>query len=170
VGGRAETVDAEPSMFAGHAVGPVTDESRTEQGRGLDGWIVGRNRQCIASVRHAAFREAAIDVVAGGACLVAEILATILALITATASRSQPRDADSVAVENVEVGAADAAGLDLQENLPRSRNRGFDLALDQGAARCLEDHCSHTARPCPTARGDNRRRSIGLRRHQTVPT
>jgi hypothetical protein len=48
-----------------------------------------------------------------------------------------------LAVHEVQVGAADPAGRDLEQQLPRPRLRFRDIRRPQGGARCVEDHRTH---------------------------
>jgi hypothetical protein len=50
-----------------------------------------------------------------------------------------------LAVDHVQVGAADAADVNLDEKLARAGRRLWQVRRPQRCARLLEDHRSHTA-------------------------
>ena len=96
VRGRSEPVEAEPLGVPGHAQGPVTDEPRTEQRRGLEVRVVRGDREAEPRVRDAVFREPAIDLVAGVAGAVAEIFSSRQAVTAFSAAPAEPGNTDAV--------------------------------------------------------------------------
>jgi hypothetical protein len=49
-----------------------------------------------------------------------------------------------LAVQHMQIGAADAAGADLEQQLPRSQGRRGELAALERLAAVLHDHREHT--------------------------
>ena len=118
----------------------VADQASAQQrGRLLVGQIVGQ-RQAVALVGGGQLRVAAVDVASGEARVDAQVLPVGCAVAAGPVGPAQPGDADALpvlgarddlvaeddrklgrldlAVAQVQIGAADAAGADLQQQLP----------------------------------------------------
>ncbi len=167
MGGGAEAVDADPLGFASDAQGAVADQPGAQQWRRRDiaeRWV---DREAIALVGDRQFGIPAVDLVAGKAGAVAQILAAAAAVIADAAGPAEPGDADPVAdreavgigaplhhhaddlmtrhqrqfrlrqltVEDVQIGAAHRAGLDHDQQLPRTGPRRQQIGRDQRLAR-----------------------------------
>src|SRR6185436_5031638 len=121
---------------------------------------------------------AAVEVIAGEACPVAEVLAPASAVAALAAGPAEPGDADplaglealgplpspdhgaddlvplherqlravEVAVDDVQVGAADATGRDGDQNLAGTDSGLGQLSRPQRLPLPLEDHRSHRSR------------------------
>ena len=156
VRGRAEPVEAEALRVAGQPQRAVADQSRAEERRGLQIRITLREREAEALVGDRVLRVAAVAVVAGEARPVAEVLASARAVAAVAVRPAEPRNADAVAarealavargtrddlmaeherqlrlgqlaVGDVQVGSADAAGCDLEQQLARGRRGRIDV-------------------------------------------
>ena len=97
VGGGAEAVEADPLGLAGQAQRPIADQPGAEQRRRLLVGIAGRQREAEALVGDRQLGVAAVDVVAGEAGAVAEVLAARAAVAALAAGPAQPGHADPVA-------------------------------------------------------------------------
>src|SRR5262249_11960324 len=97
VGGGAETVDPDQPRIAGHAQGSVADEAGAHQRRRLDIAVTLVDRKAIALVGDGQLGIAAIDLIAGEASAVAQILAAGAAIFADPAGPAEPRHADPVA-------------------------------------------------------------------------
>ncbi len=93
----AEAVEADALAVAGEPERAVADEPRAEQRRSLLVRIAGGNREAVALVGDGELRVAAVEVVAGEAGAVAEVLAPCEAEPALAARPPEPRDADPVA-------------------------------------------------------------------------
>src|SRR5205085_5878434 len=166
VRGRAEAVEAEPLRVARRAQRAVADQPRAEERRRLLVRVALWDREAEALVGDGVLRVAAVEVVAGEARRVAEVLAPARAVAAGAVRPAEPRDADAaaarlvdaddlvadderqlrmrkLAVDDVQVGAADAAGEDADEQLTRGRLRRRPLLEPERAARRVEDHRAH---------------------------
>ena len=155
VGGGAEAVEADPLGLADQAQRPVADQPGAEQRRRLLVRVALRERQAEALVGDGQLGVAAVEVIAGEAGVVAEVLAAGAAVAALAVGPAEPGDADAVAgrealrplaragdgaddlvarhqrqrrlaelaVEDVQVGAADAAGADRDQHLAGAGNR-----------------------------------------------
>ena len=156
MGGGAEAVDAETRQLAaerlaGELERAVADQPGAEQRRRLRVAIGWRQLEAVARVGDGVLGIAAVDLVAGEARVVAEILLAAAAIEARAVGRAEPRHADAVAdgealdaraerrdladdlvaenerqlgmrqlaVDDVQIGAAHAAGRDLDEDLVR---------------------------------------------------
>ena len=168
VRGRAEAVEPEAPGVAAHPQAAVADEAGAQQWSGL---VVGeavRDREAEPLVGHGVLGEAAVDVAAGEARPGTEVLAAAAAVRALAARPPEPRDADAPAVrldagddlmsedarrmrdldlpvEEVQVGAADAAGEHPQQELARTRLGHGHLREPQRRADALEEHRPHAA-------------------------
>src|SRR5438067_3756940 len=97
VGGGAKTVDPDQLRVPGHAQGAVADEAGAHQRRRFDVAVTQVDRKAIALVGDGQLSIAAIDLVAGEAGTVAQILAGRAAILAHPAGPAEPRHADSVA-------------------------------------------------------------------------
>jgi len=134
---RAESIEADSLRVAAHPQRAISDQSGTEQRRDLLRRLVARELEAEALIGDCILGKAAVDVAAGEACVLAEILAPGAALRAVTVGPAEPRDADApsvgdasrddlmakdprrlgdrdLAVKQMQVGAADATRLDLQ--------------------------------------------------------
>ena len=168
VRGRTEAVEAEAPRVAAHPQAAVADEARAQQRGGLVVREAVRDREAEPLVGHRVLGEAAVDVAAGEARAGAEVLAAAAAVRALAARPSEPRDADTpavrldagddlvaedarrmrdvdLAVEEVQVGAADAAGEHPQQELARTRLGHGHLREPQWRADALEEHRPHAA-------------------------
>ena len=137
---RAEAVDAHAPRVAAHGERPVSDQAGAQQRRHVGvGEAVGEG-EAEALVGDGVLRHAAVDVAAGEPRAGAQVLAPRGAVGAHAAGPAQPRHADplgarsdgaddlvtqdargrgdvNLAVHQVQVGAADGAGADLQQQL-----------------------------------------------------
>jgi oxalate decarboxylase/phosphoglucose isomerase-like protein (cupin superfamily) len=74
VRGRPEPVQPDSIGVAGHPEGAVADQSGTEERRGLEVVIARGNREAEALVRNRPLRIASVELVAGEAGAVAQVL------------------------------------------------------------------------------------------------
>ena len=118
------------------------------------------------------FGVAAVDVVAGEAGLVAEVLATRRAVTARAARPAEPGDAEAsavlrdpddlvarderqlrareLAVDDVEIGPADTTGLHLQQHLTGAGDRAVDPGELERRSRRLKHHGLHALRTTTT--------------------
>ena len=75
---RTKAVDPEALRVARHAQGAVADQPGAHQRRRLDIAIAPIDRKAVALVGDGQFGIAAVDLIAGEACAVAQILLTTL--------------------------------------------------------------------------------------------
>ena len=94
VGGGAEAVEADPLGLADQAQRPVADQPGAEQRRRLRVRIAVGDRQAEALVGDGQLGVAAVDVVAGEAGVVAEVLAAAAAVAALAVGPAEPGDAD----------------------------------------------------------------------------
>ena len=165
VGGGAEAVEPEPFGVAGQAERAVADEPGAEERRGLQVVVLLRDREAVALVGHDPLRVAAVEVVAREAGRLAEVLAAREAVAADAVRPAEPRHAETapvlcpaddlvaederelrvrqLAVDHVEVGAADAAGRHAQQDLARLRLRFRNLLESQRLAGRVKHHRAH---------------------------
>ena len=93
----AEAVEAEALGVAGHPQGAVADEPRAQQRRGLEVRVAVGDREAEALVGDRVLGEAAVEVAAGEARAVAQVLAARAAVAARAAGPAQPRHADALA-------------------------------------------------------------------------
>ena len=180
VRGGTEAVQPDALRSTGQRVRAVADQPCAEQGCGLHVRVAVRDGKAVTLVGDGLLREATVDVVAGEARLVAEVLAAADAEAAPTAGPGEPGDADplalveachalsegvdgaddlmpederqlrplELAVDDVEVRAADTAGTDVEADGTGTRLGTRDVALDEPLPDACEDDRSH-ARPCP---------------------
>jgi hypothetical protein len=164
--GGSEAVQAERVSVACEAKRAVADQPGAEERRRLLVPIAVWDREAEALVRDGVLGEAAVQVVAGEASPLAEVLAARTAVAARAARPAEPRNPDAgaaldggaddlvaederelrisqIAVRDVEVGATDAAGTDRHENLPCCRLGLRQLARDERLRRRLEHHRTH---------------------------
>jgi hypothetical protein len=166
VRGRAEPVEPEPLRVAAHPQGAVADQPCAQQGRGLQIGVAVGDRQAEALVGDGVVGEAAVDVASGEARPHAEVLAAAAAVGALAAGPAEPRHPDAtvfardhaddlmaeharrrdveLAVEQVQIGAADAARPHLEQQLAQAGLRYRTLDEPQRAPGRLEHH-----RPAP---------------------
>ena len=165
VGRGAEAVEPEPLGVAGEAQRAVADQARAEQRRRLEIRIARREREAEALVGDDLLGVAAVEVVPGEACPVAEVLPPGRAVAAPAARPAEPRHAEpaavvglahdlvagherqpvrrQLAVDDVQVGSAHAAGMHAQEQLAGGRlRRGHVLELQRLAGR-VKHHRAH---------------------------
>src|SRR5207248_1578218 len=166
----------------------VPDEAGAEQRRG-GGVVVGVGERIAgALVGDGELGVAAVDVVAREAGAVTEVLVAAAAVVAGAAPPGEPGDADAgallqglggfddgaddlvaedegelradqLAVEDVEVGAADGAGADFEEHLARLFGSRVRLVLEpQRRSRSVQHHRAHGVYPTP--RAPTRRRCV----------
>ncbi len=142
MGGGAEAVDADPLGVAGQPQGAVADQPGAEQRRRRD-IAEGRvDREAIALVGDRQLGIAAIDLVAGEAGMVAQILTAATAAIADAAGPAEPRHADPVAEREV-VGIG-APLNDHADDLMARHQRQFRLR--QLAVEDVQIGTAHRAR------------------------
>ena len=112
VRGRAEAVEAEALGVAGHAQRAVADQPGAEQRRDLLVGMVLGEREAEALVGDGQLGVAAVELVAGEAGAVAEVLAAGAAEAAGAVGPAQPRHADALALR-VALAVAGDAGDDL---------------------------------------------------------
>src|SRR5205814_3852524 len=157
---------------AAHAIRAIADQSGAEQRRRFFGAVRRRERETESLVGHRVLRVAAVDRVAGKARAIAEILASRSAIRTDAIGPTEPRHADALArlggagdlvpddqrqlrigqlaVDDMQVGAADRAAFDFDEELAGLRRRDGEHAKDERIALPFEDHRSHAAIMSPS--------------------
>ena len=156
----AEAVEAEPLRVAREPQRAVADQPGAEQRRRLHVGVAVRDREAEALVGDRVLRVAAVEVVAGEARAVAEVLAARAAVAArrrrssrATARRARSAAARrpladdlvagherqlrvrQLAVDDVQIGAAHAAGVDAHQHLPRPRLGNRQLGENAAAGR-----------------------------------
>ena len=165
VGRGAEAVEPEPLGVAREAERAVADQPGAEERRRLQVVVGVRDRQAVALVGDHPLRVAAVEVVAREAGRLAEVLAAREAIAAGAVRPAEPRDAEpapvlgpaddlvpgdewqlrvwELAVDHVEVGAADTAGRDAQQDLTRLRLRHRNLFEPQRLAGRVKHHRAH---------------------------
>ena len=146
VGRGAEAVEPEPlGPVAGGDQGAVADEAGAEERRGVGGAQAGREGEAVALVGHGVLGVAAVEVVAGEACVGAEVLAARPAEAAGAAGPPQPGNADPRAgVEARDVGAE---GDDFAHDLMAEHER--ELGVGQLAVDDVQVGAAHAARRDP---------------------
>jgi hypothetical protein len=193
---RSEAVDPDALGVAGQPEGAVADQARAEERRGLEVRVAARQGEAEALVGDGERGEAAVAVVAGEARAVAQVLAARAAIATLSAGPAQPghphplargealtgldEAADDLvprherqlrprelAVDDMQVGAADAAGGHLEKDLPGTGLGSGQIGRPEGGARCVEDHGAHARKAtAAAARYEGPSASVGpQRRH-----
>ena len=139
----AEAVEPEPLGIAREAQRAVADQPGAEERRHLQVVVLVRQRQAVALVGDDPLRVAAVEVVAREARRLAEVLAAGEAVAARPVGPAEPGHAEpapvlvaaddlvpgnerelrvrQLAVDDVEVGAADTAGRHAQQDLSRPR-------------------------------------------------
>jgi hypothetical protein len=157
------------------AAAPKPYSPSAEEWRGLEVRIVLWNRKDEALVGDRPLGVAAVDVVAGEAGVLTEVLAAALAVAAGAVGPAEPGDSDAVAlvesggalsargdpthdlvagnqrqlrpvelaVDDVEVSAADAARMDLDHDLPETRPRVREVLRLERCPRGVQDHGAH---------------------------
>ncbi len=74
MGRGAKAVETEPSGISSHSQGAIANQPGTKQGGGLRVRLRSGNREAVAMVGDCIFRIAAVDLIAGKPCLLAEVL------------------------------------------------------------------------------------------------
>ena len=190
----AEAVDAEGLGRARHAMRAVADQPGAEERRGIGIAVAVRDAEAVAVVGEDEVLVAAVEMAAGEARVVAEILLAGMAEAAAAAGAAEPGNADpladgeamgavahprhladdlvprdhrmaahrQLAVDEVEVGAADAAGEHPQEQLGRPGLGNRPFLEPETLSRPTAHHCPHAAHPAIKA---GRREAGGVSRH-----
>ena len=172
VGRRAEAVEAESLAVSCQAERPVADQPSAEQRCGLEAGVALRHWHAEALVRHRQRRVAAVAVVPRKASPIAKVLATRAAVAALPARPAEPGDPDSgtlleplsacdhapddlvaqherelglgqLAVDDVQVGPAYAAGGNRDEHLTGTGLRIREMCLVEGSPRGVQDHGAH---------------------------
>src|SRR5207245_6691510 len=105
VRGRPEAVEAELPAVAGQPQRAEADQACAQQGGRLQVGVAGREGEAEARVGHGVLRVSAVDVIAGEARLVAEVLLAGAAVAARAVRPAQPGHADAI---------ADAPALDVR--------------------------------------------------------
>ena len=160
---EAEEADALAGLDAGDAQAAEADDAGAEQRRGVDGVEAGGQRVGEVGAGEGVLGVAAVDGVAGEDGVVAEVLHAVAAEPAVAVDAADPGDADAraerklgggavddfaddlmagddarverrkVALDDVEVGAADAAGEDAEEDVAGVRvGRGMSSMRRKG--------------------------------------
>ncbi len=158
--GSAEAVEADPLAFSGEPQCAVPDEAGTEQRRCLHVAVAGIDREAKALIGDGQLGIAAIDLIAGEASPVAQILMTGAAILAYPAGPAEPRHADPVAdLEAIDLRALfDDGADDLVAGDQRQLCLG-QFAVDDmqiGAAQCAGAYLQQQL-----SRTGTRRRHIG---------
>ena len=146
---RAEPVEPEPFRGAGQAKRPVSDQARAQQRRRLQILEPVRDWKTEALVRDHPLRIPTVEVVAGKARAVAQVLASRDAEAALAARPSEPRHPEpaavlgladdlvpgnerqlrpvELAVDDVQIGPTHSARTHTKEKLSRGRARGRHL-------------------------------------------
>jgi hypothetical protein len=143
----AETVQADHARVARERVAAIADQPGAKERRRFGVAITLGNRQAEALVGEHVLGVAAVDAAAGEAGSLAEVLAAAPAILAFAAGPAEPRNADTVAgfeaisgiqygthdlvagrhreaavrqlaIDEMQVGAADAASAHAQQNVP----------------------------------------------------
>jgi hypothetical protein len=144
------------ALAVGEPQSAIADQPSAEQRRRREILEPVGNRKAEALVRDAPLRVAAVDVVAGEARVVAEVLAAAAAVAAGAVRPREPRDAEppavvrdaddlvpegqrqlrpvELAVDDVEIGPADPAGEHAQQHLSRRRVRNRHVLESQWLA------------------------------------
>ena len=113
VRGRPKPVNSDERRGTRHLQGPPADQARAHQGRRRDIVVFRREREAKALVGDGQFGIAAIDLIAGEAGAIAQILVPAAAIAAFAAGPAEPRHADPVAgCEGVGAGAGRDHGAD----------------------------------------------------------
>src|SRR5207248_1093022 len=151
---------------AGEAQRAVADQSGAKERRDVQVGVPVREREAEALVGSGILGKAAVTVVARELRVLAEILEAGPTVAAVAVRPPEPRHADApsvpndlrrdhvseherelrpreLAVDDVQVGAADGAGLDPEEKLARAGLRLRDLRCAQRLAGRVEEHRAH---------------------------
>jgi hypothetical protein len=161
----AEPVEPEPLGVAGETKCAVTDQPGAEERRGFEISEPVRDRKAKALVRDNPFGVAAVEVEAGEARAVAEILAARATEQALAARPAELRHAEpaavvrlahdlvarnerqlrtiELAVHDVQVGTADSAGPNAQQEVARPRARRRHVPKAQLPSSAVENHGPH---------------------------
>uniref|UniRef100_A0A0U1PBP6 Uncharacterized protein n=1 Tax=Mizugakiibacter sediminis TaxID=1475481 RepID=A0A0U1PBP6_9GAMM len=188
VRGGAEAVQPEPARVAGEAQRAVADQAGAEQRRGFGVAVLRGQGEAVARVGERVLGVAAVELIAGEARLLAQVLAAAAAVGANAAGPAQPRHADALAfaealdaraarhhraddlvagdqlrlrlrqlaVDHVQIGAADRAGVHADQQLLRTRLGPRPRLRDQGGVRRVQHHGAHASVPgetCVHSRG-----------------
>jgi len=171
----AEAVQPEPVGIAREAERPVADQAGAEKRGRLQIVVLVRERQAVALIGDRPLRVAAVQVVAREANRLAEVLAPREAVAAGAVRPAEPRNAEpapvlgaaddlvpgnerelrigQLAVDDVEVSAADAAGGHPKQDLPLLRLRHGNLLEPQRLPGRVKHHRTHAdIVPCGHAR------------------
>ncbi len=156
VGRGAEAVEADPLRVAAEPQRPVADQPRAQQRRRLEVGVALGDREAVALVGDRLLRVAAIELIAGEAGPLAEVLAARAAVAALAVGPSQPRDPDPL------------PGGEALGPLPRPLD-GADYLVsdDQGQLRVAQiavDHVEVGATDAAGAHCDQDLAGPGLRR------
>ena len=165
VRGGPEAVEAEPLRVAREPERAVADQPGAEERRRLQVGVPVRDREAEALVGDRPFRVAAVEVVAGEARPLAEVLPPGAAVAALPARPAEPRHAEPAAVlgladdlvagnerqlrpgqltvHDVQIRPADAAGAHPEEHLPRRGLGHRQLLLAERLARRMQHHRPH---------------------------
>jgi hypothetical protein len=166
VGRGAEPVQPKPLAVAGQAQRPVADQPGAQERRGLQVRIAVGQREAEALVRNRVLGVAAVDVAPGEARALTQVLEPSPAVRTLPARPAQPGHAHpaaavharaddlmaedqrqvpgpDVAVAQVQVGPADAAGVHADQDLPGGGPRLRHVGETQRPPGSIQDHRAH---------------------------
>ena len=176
VGGGAEAVEADPLRIAAEPQRAIADQPRAQQRRRLQVGIALGDRKAVALVGDRVLGVAAVELIAGEAGALAQVLPARAAVAALAVGPPQPRDPDplpgrealgplprrldraddlmsddqgqlrlaQVAVDHVEVGAADAAGVHRDQDLAGARLRLGEIAAPSAALPCCSSTIART--------------------------
>ena len=166
VGGGPKPVDPDQRRVPGDAQGAVADQPSAHQRRRLDVAIARVDGKAIALVGDGQLGIAAIDLVAGEASAVAQILAAAAAVLAHPAGPVEPRHADPVA-DREPVGRFPLLDDDADDLVPGNERqlRIGKLAVDD--MQICPAHGAGAHRDQQLLRAGMRRRQ--LRRRQRAP-
>src|SRR5688572_10201690 len=94
--GGAEAVNADIGRIARHPQRAISNQTGAQQRRSFSGGVSARQRETIAFVRKRVFGISAVQVIAGKARVIAEILAAARAVGARAASAAEPGHADAL--------------------------------------------------------------------------
>jgi hypothetical protein len=183
--GRPESVEAQARGVAGQPQGSVADQTGAEERGRLKVGIAGRYVEAVALVCDRELCVAAIDVQSSEAGEIAQVLPAAEAEPASATGPAEPGDPDSpaasgngpndlvaqdqravsgaqLAVDYVQVGAADSAGVNFDQQAPGPRLGLRHLGQAQWPPGCVEEHRPHQAEPrrLPRARAHVARRRL----------
>ena len=136
MGRRTESIDAQTLPFARHLERAVSDQTRTQQGRRFRIPHIAWNRETIVRIGNRVLGVSPIDLIAGEARFIAEILVAVAAIEACAARMPKPRNPDPFT--NGKTGHALSGLRHPADNFVPRNNRQFrfrEIAVDHMQVR-----------------------------------